>query len=290
MPATAGAGKPGAATLAMSEEEVFADFVSRVDLAGATVAEIGGAFPVELLRRHQVARWYSVDPNREARTDPSDVRHVLAARAEDMPLPDASVDAVFSCNAFQFLDVVATLAQSARILRPGGLLYAHFGPIWSAVDGHQLEYVSYQGRDLTFWDDTLLPPWSHLLYSREELSALLRTGLPGELADLLVWHVHDSATVNRAFFEDYVAAALASGLDWLEVATSDHLDYDITPPPYDRALAREFDRATLAEEISVRRGAPTRLGVRDVLLVLRKPASARPRSRQPSALRGATEQ
>ncbi|GAA2987291.1 methyltransferase domain-containing protein [Actinokineospora diospyrosa] len=255
----------------MSEEEVFADFAARVPLAGAVVAEIGGAFPVALLHEHGVARWYSVDPNRAAQTDPSGVREVLAAGAEDMPLPDASVDAVFSCNALQFVDIGPSLLQAARVLRPGGVLYAHFGPIWSAVDGHQLEYVRYQGRDLTFWDDTLLPPWSHLLYTREELRALLRTGVEDGLADAVVGHVHDSTTVNRAFFEDYVAAALASGLDWIEVATSDHLDYEIAPPAYDAALTRPVDLAALAAEVSARRGAPTRLGVRDVLMVLRKP-------------------
>lgn len=271
--AAAGSRLVGGARLAMSEEDVFADFVRRVDLDGAVVAEVGGAFPVELSRRHRVARWYSIDPHREAGVDPSGTHEVLAVRAEDTPLPAASVDAVFSCNAFQFVDVAATLRQAARILRPGGLLYSHFGPIWSAVDGHQLEYVSHAGRELTFWDDTLLPPWSHLLYGREELRALLRSGLPDALAEVLVQHVHDSDTINRAFFEDYVAAVLASGLDWIEVAASDHLDYEIAPPPYDPALTREPDLAALAAEISARRGAPTRLGVRDVLMVLRKPVS-----------------
>ncbi|SER02893.1 Methyltransferase domain-containing protein [Actinokineospora terrae] len=263
---------PFTGRLAMSEDEVFADFAARVPLAGAVVAEVGGAFPVAMLHRHGVARWYSVDPNRVAQVDPSGVREVLAVGAEDLPLPDASVDAVFSCNAFQFVDIGPTLLQAARVLRPGGVLYAHFGPIWSAVDGHQLEYTSYQGRDLTFWDDTLLPPWSHLLYTRDELRALLSTGVDEGLADVLVAHVHDSRTVNRAFFEDYVAAALASGLEWLEVATSDHLDYEITPPAYDPALTRPVDLAALAAGVSARRGAPTRLGVRDVLMVLRKPA------------------
>lgn len=258
--------------LAMSEEEVFSDFVARVDLTGATVAEIGGAFPAELLAKHQVAAWYAIDPNRPAGRDPGGVRETLAVRAEEMPLADASADAVFSCNAFQFLDVAATLAQVRRVLKPGGLLYAHFGPIWSAVDGHQLEYVSHRGRDLTFWDDTLLPPWSHLAYTPEELRALLRTGVSEELADTLVRHVHESDTINRLFFEDYVTAALESGLQWVEMAASDHLDYAITPPPYDPALLKEPRLPELAAEVSRRRGSRVRLGVRDVLMVLRRAA------------------
>ncbi|WP_424186884.1 class I SAM-dependent methyltransferase [Actinokineospora sp. G85] len=263
--------------LAMSEDEVFADFARRVDLAGAVVAELGGAFPPELLAANGVARWYSVDPHRQARRDAGGLREVLAARAEELPLPDASVDAVFTCNALQFIDVGPAFAEAFRVLRPGGLVHAHFGPIWSGVDGHQLEYVSYRGKPLTFWEDTFLPPWAHLLYGKEELRALLRSGLDHELADLLVWHVHDSPTINRAFYEDYLAAVAASGLEVVEAATADQLDYPITTPDYDPALLREPDLAALAAAVSARRGAPTRLGVRDVLLVLRKPGS-RPRS------------
>jgi SAM-dependent methyltransferase len=256
--------------LAVSEDDVFADFAARVDLAGSVVAEIGGSMPVEEIVRQGVDRWYSVDPNRSPGVEGA--REIIAAPAERMPLPDASVDAVFSCNAFQFIDVPASLDQVRRVLRPGGTLYAHFGPIWSAADGHQLEYVSYGERPLTFWDDTLLPPWSHLAYGREELRALLRSGLPEDLADLLVWHVHESDTINRLFFEDYVLAALGSGLDWIEVGASDVLDYPIVTPEYDPALRRDIDVGAFAAELTRLRQRPTRLGPRDVRMVLRKPA------------------
>jgi SAM-dependent methyltransferase len=257
--------------LALSEEAVFADFASRVPLRGAVVAEIGGAFPSELIESQGLAKWYSIDPNRVAGSfGAGGVHEVLAVRAEQTPLPDDSVDAVFSSNAFQFLDVAATLGQVRRILRPGGVLYAHFGPIWSGADGHQLEYVSYGGRELAFWRDTLLPPYAHLAYERDELRALLRSGLPGDLADVLVHHVHDSETVNRLFFEDYVAAALASGLQWEEVAASAHLDYEIVPPALDPSLIRSVQPGELAAAVSRRRGQPTQIGIRDVLMVLRR--------------------
>jgi SAM-dependent methyltransferase len=257
--------------LAISEDTVFAAFARKVQLRGAVVAEIGGSVLTAVLRRHGVARWYCIDPNRRASGEDDELRQILTARAERMPLADASVDAVFSSNAFQFLDVVSTLAQARRVLRPGGLLYAHFGPIWSAIDGHQLEYVRYQDRGLAFWRDTLLPPWAHLSYRPEELRRLLRSALPQDLADLLVWHVHESPTINRCFFEDYVAAALASGLDWEEVSTSSELDYKIATPKFDPALLREPRLAELSAEVSQRRGAQTQLGVRDVRLVLRQP-------------------
>jgi SAM-dependent methyltransferase len=260
--------------LALSEEAVFADFAARVQLRGAVIAEIGGAFPTSLMETRGVAKWYSVDPHRAAGSFGTDGLHqVLTVKAEKMPLPDESVDAVFSSNAFQFLDVGATLAQARRVLRPGGLLFAHFGPIWSGADGHQLEYVRYRGRDLAFWRDTLLPPYAHLAYDRAELSALLRSGLPTDLADLLVRHVHDSDTINRLFFEDYVTAALESGLQWSEVAASDYLDYEIVPPALDAGLLRSVPVADLAAAVSARVGRPTQIGIRDVLMVLRKPGA-----------------
>ncbi|PPK65005.1 class I SAM-dependent methyltransferase [Actinokineospora auranticolor] len=257
------------AGLALSEDAVFADFADRVPLSGADVVEIGGAVPVEVTAAHGVASWRAVDPNREALVDGHYA--VVRARAEDLPLPDESADAVFSSNAFQFLDVSATLAQVARVLRPGGVLHAHFGPIWSAVDGHQLEYTRYDGRDLLFWRDTLLPPWAHLAYTREELVALLSSAVAPDLVEVLVRHVHDSTTVNRMFFEDYVAAALGSGLRWERVEASSVLDYAIEPPAYDSALLREVDEAALSAHWSARRGSPTSVGYRDVLMVLRKP-------------------
>ena len=255
--------------LALSEDAVFADFTARVELAGAVVAEIGGSIPPGLADSRGVASWTAIDPNRRATTGLPPRYRMVTARAEDLPLPDASVDAVFSSNALQFMDVPAVLAQVRRVLRPGGLLYAHFGPIWSAIDGHQLEYVSYQGRDLVFWRDTLLPPWAHLAYDRAELTALLHTALPADLVHILIGHIFDSGTVNRLFFEDYVAAALGSGLDWLEVSASHHLDYDLALPDFDRTLLREPTPATLSAEWSARRGTPTTLGPRDVRLVLR---------------------
>ncbi len=256
--------------LALSEDAVFDDFASRVKLAGAVVAEIGGSVPVEFATRHGVAAWHAVDPNREPFRAASGDYQVLRARAEELPLADASVDAVFSSNAFQFIDVQAALTQIQRVLRPGGLLYAHFGPIWSAVDGHQLEYVQHQGRDLVFWRDTLLPPWAHLAYTRDELAGVLASALPPDLVELLLWHVHDSGTVNRMFFEDYVEAALGSGLHWVEVTASAHLDYAIDLPAFTPGSVREVDERELSDRCSQRRGKPTRVGYRDVLMVLRQ--------------------
>jgi SAM-dependent methyltransferase len=54
----------------------------------------------------------------------------LAGRGEDIPLPDASVDAVVISSAWHWLDPDLAVPEIARVLRPGGTL----GVIWVSRD------------------------------------------------------------------------------------------------------------------------------------------------------------
>jgi SAM-dependent methyltransferase len=54
----------------------------------------------------------------------------LAGTAEAIPLPDASVDAVFVAEAFHWFDPPRALPEIARVLRPGG----GFVVMWNASD------------------------------------------------------------------------------------------------------------------------------------------------------------
>lgn len=53
----------------------------------------------------------------------------LEGTAEAIPLPDASVDAVFVAEAFHWFDAPAAAGELARILRPGGVLRLVFN-VW----------------------------------------------------------------------------------------------------------------------------------------------------------------
>lgn len=57
----------------------------------------------------------------------------LAGRAEEIPLPDASVDAVAAGQAFHWFDGPRALAEFHRVLRPAGRL----GLIWNRRDSQQ---------------------------------------------------------------------------------------------------------------------------------------------------------
>jgi ubiquinone/menaquinone biosynthesis C-methylase UbiE len=54
----------------------------------------------------------------------------LEGTAERIPLPDASVDAVFAGQAFHWFDVGPAMTEIARVLRPGGV----FVPMWNYED------------------------------------------------------------------------------------------------------------------------------------------------------------
>jgi SAM-dependent methyltransferase len=55
---------------------------------------------------------------------------VLAGRGEDIPLPDASVDAVVISAAWHWLDPPLAVPEITRVLRPGG----HLGVLWTSRD------------------------------------------------------------------------------------------------------------------------------------------------------------
>jgi SAM-dependent methyltransferase len=57
---------------------------------------------------------------------------VLEGRGERIPVEDASADAVVVSSAWHWMDVDATAAEVARVLRPHGVL----GVVWSGVDWH----------------------------------------------------------------------------------------------------------------------------------------------------------
>jgi SAM-dependent methyltransferase len=88
---------------------------------------------------------------------------VLDGRAEQIPLPDASVAAVTAADAFHWFDQPAALAEIRRVLRPGGGLAVSSampdwgGASWADEVGKLMEKLrpEHPGIEGPWWQDTL---------------------------------------------------------------------------------------------------------------------------------------
>jgi SAM-dependent methyltransferase len=103
--------------------------------AGAhTVLDLGAG--TGKLTRAQVARGLdviAVEPIDEMRATLEATLpevHALKGTAEDIPLPDQSVDVITVAQAWHWVDVERATAEAARVLKPGGTL----GLIWNRRD------------------------------------------------------------------------------------------------------------------------------------------------------------
>jgi SAM-dependent methyltransferase len=98
------------------------------------VADIGAGTGIltRLLQRlgHQVIAVEPDDLMRGRLAEVSPGSTALAGTAEDIPLPDRSVDAVVAGQAYHWFDAVRAPAEIARILRPDGV----FAALWNDAD------------------------------------------------------------------------------------------------------------------------------------------------------------
>lgn len=130
---------------------------------------------------------------------------LLRVDACDTGFPESHFDLIMSFSAFEHIhNFSAALAELHRVLKPGGLLYTRFGPIWSAPYGHHLWADAY-----TYWN-TFLPPWCHLLMKPDELRNFLASNirLNSHALDTIVNYVFDPSdeygfSQNKLMFEDY---------------------------------------------------------------------------------------
>lgn len=95
-----------------------------------------------------------------------------AADAMDMPYRDNNFDMVVSFNALEHIPCPdRAVAEMLRVLKPGGLLYITFDPMWSCDSG------SHFGHRVPL-------PWQHLIDSDDEFVARMRAaGAAGEEID-----------------------------------------------------------------------------------------------------------
>lgn len=251
------------------ENRPFLELVSHAvgGFAGKRVVEIGADQAGSLMRaieaEHGAAEVVGLNPGYPPRALTARTR-LEAVDARATGFAEGSFDVVVSASAFEHVHgLKEVLAEAHRILRPGGMLFSHFGPIWSTSYGHHLWVQSDSGRVLTY-HDVLLPAWCHLLRDRAEVRTLLERDHDAALAARMTEFVFDSPEQNQLFFDDYERLVAACPLETVFLK-----GYDA---PGLAARYPDAMRPELLEEVQARHPGRRGFLYDGVVLLLRKPA------------------
>lgn len=185
------------------------------DEAGAVLAGLGSRLGVRVVginpRVHRPGLTQP-DPGRAA-------RRLAQADARHLPFSAGSIRRIFSVATLEhILDLDRALHECSRVLTPGGLFYADFGPIWSCSVGHHV-YARVGEEEARHWKPgkNPVPNYAHLLMTREALRDRIRGSISEPLLEAVLAWIYDGDGINRLFFEDYLGAFERSPLEVIRV-------------------------------------------------------------------------
>ena len=165
---------------------------------------------------------------------------LLKMNAEQLDLPSAAFDLIISLSTFEhFLNPTRVLCEMYRVLKPGGAMLVSLQPVWSSVRGHHLHHIP----DVC----GLLPPWSHLRWSKDEMREQLRDSWPATasmtLEQVLVW-IYDSDEINRLNVDVIREAFLRSPfqIEWITPMRDELTELEaVAAEELSRTLGRSLD-------------------------------------------------
>lgn len=148
----------------------FLDELScQTQLAGKRILEVGcgdGALSRLIAQDDHPHFVYATDLG--CRLNESDNLLFLPMSVTELLFPDSYFDIVFSHNV---LEHVHNLEQGwreiKRVLKPQGVFYSHFAPLWSHAYGHHF----YTETDDSF--SCILPPYAHLYMSPHQIKSII---------------------------------------------------------------------------------------------------------------------
>ena len=254
-------------------ESAYGDIVERLNawcgpLDGKKVLEIGAApipdFIAEIDRRFHLSEAVGINLviketrsfSRTLRVEPGDVRK--------MCFSDEYFDLAISSSVFEHVhNFDVALREMFRVLKPGGYLFSHFGPIWSGSYGHHLWWRD--GSKTVTYHDLLLPAFCHLLMTKSELFEWL-TRRGHQHAGEIARYVFRSTDQNQLMFSDYRRLIDRSQFKIMFIKGYDHQKLQ-------QNYAKTID-AHLLHELNERYPADRDMFLYDgITLLLRKPVS-----------------
>jgi SAM-dependent methyltransferase len=180
------------------------------DVEGAVLKELGSHG-----RRRLVGLNIDIHPAAHAgRGSGVPSYEIIKGDVRRLPFKDNSVSAIISITAFEHVhDMDVALREMHRVLKPGGILYSDFGPIWSCSIGHHV-FAIVDGVEARHWKPgkNPVPHYAHLLLPPDALRAavLENPWVFPKLAEAIVRWIYEGDGVNRIFYEDYARLFEAS--------------------------------------------------------------------------------
>ena len=151
----------------------------------------------------------------------------------DLPLEDGDFDLIFSVAAFEHIhELDVALKEMYRLLKPGGLVYSHFGPLWSSGIGHHL-FFERKGQWHRFTEEEstlpILGNYEHLLFDREQMTLKLQTRWEPKDVDCFIYELYDNPHINRYMYADYLRMFDASPFQVIHLQNvgKTHLDPEV---------------------------------------------------------------
>lgn len=182
------------------QRRFLTDVNAMFHLEGKDILEVGcgdGCVAKELFAR-RARTVVGIDPKLSEEVDAGDFR-LRRLDVQSMPFGEASFDYVFSIAVLEHVeDVPAALNEIHRVLRKGGIFFARFGPIWTAING----------RHYRIWDhanEVIILPWSHLFLNRDQMFQYLAARYGKHEAEEACQYIYDSKEINRLSYAQYNA-------------------------------------------------------------------------------------
>jgi hypothetical protein len=172
---------------------------------GAVVLEIGAdkhGVSAAMLAGTGAARVISTnfrDDWREGADGIVERRRLDARRIADS-IAEASVDIVFGVAILEHIDGLDAFFSGVRhALKPGGVLYAHGGPLWTSAKGHHVGFVG-EAAEYRFGNAKTNPirDWTHLVLDKQSLAQdMIARGTPAGDAAGIAAQVYEDPGQNR---------------------------------------------------------------------------------------------
>lgn len=118
--------------------------------------------------------------------------------ASNLEFPDNYFDYVFSVATFEHVtDPRKVLDEAWRVLKPGGIFFCRFSPIWTAINGHHYKIWEYN-------NNIMLPPWGHLIFNYNDMFKYLKEIYSEDDALSACIYIYRSNEINRIKYREYI--------------------------------------------------------------------------------------